>query len=577
MLSRFSPRSIAACSMMLLAGVAFAATALADPEPATLGGPPVIRRLTPDQYRQTIADVFGPGIQLGGRFEPDVRISGLNAVGAAQVSVTASGFEQYDGMARAIAAQVLDEAHRPMLMPCAPASATAPDDACAGQFLTKAGRLLFRRPLTPQEIQTEIGVANKAGTSLKSFWGGLESELADLLVSPKFLFRQEAVEPDPAHAGQFRLNAYTKASRISYLLWGSTPDDQLLTAAEKGDLHTQKGLTREVNRLLESPRLEGGIRAYFIDMLGFDDFATLAKDPTIYPKFTPKAVRDAQEQTLRTIVDVVLTNRGDYRDVFTTRKTFLTSTMGIIYGVPVVDNRAIGESENWVPYEYPEGDPRTGILTQASFVALHSHPGRSSPTIRGKALRELILCQKVPDPPGNVNFTVVQDTKNPVFKTTRDRVTAHRTDPTCAGCHKLIDPMGLALENFDGGAGFRLTENGAKIDASGELDGVKFNDGAGLGKAVHDHPAAPGCLVNRLFAYASGHVPSKGEGDFVKYLEKSFGASGYRVPDLLRTVATSEALYRATAPQTGALDVARPMFAQSNSPQLNSSLQEAHQ
>jgi hypothetical protein len=300
-------------------------------------------------------------------------------------------------------------------------------------------------------------------------------------------------------------------------------------------------------------------------MLGFDDFSTLAKDPTIYPKFTPKAVRDAQEQTLRTIVDLVLTNRGDYRDLFTTRKTFLTSTLGIIYGVPVVDSRAIGEPENWIPYEYPAGDPRTGILTQASFVALHSHPGRSSPTIRGKALRELILCQKVPDPPGNVNFTVVQDTSNPKYKTTRERVTAHRTDPTCAGCHKLIDPMGLALENFDGGAGFRTSENGAAIDASGELDGVKFTDAAGLGKAVHDHPAAPGCLVNRLFAYASGHVPTKSETDFVKYLEKSFAADAYRVPDLLRRIATSEALYRAAAPQTGAADAPRPNFALNSS------------
>ena len=542
---------------LVLAGVlAITGTAYAEQEPASTGGEALLRRLSPEQYRQIVADVFGPTVKVQGRFEPDVRQDGLLAVGGSRVSVTASGFEQYDALARGIASQVVDEQHRGTLLPCKPASAAAADDACAGKFLGEVGRLLYRRPLSQAELQTQVKVAADSAATTKNFYAGLRTSLADMLVAPQFLFRQEAAEADPAHSGAYRLDAFSKASQLSFLLWNTSPDPQLLAAAESGELNTAKGLGKQVDRLLASRRLEGGMRAFFTDMLGFDEFSTLAKDATIYPKFTPQVARDAQEQTLRTLVDHVVTRRGDYRDVFTTRKTFLTPGLGAIYGVPVPKITANGAPDPFVPYEYAEGDPRgTGILSQASFVSLHSHPGRSSPTIRGKALREVLLCQKVPDPPANVNFTVVQDTANPKFRTARERVTAHRTDPTCAGCHKLIDPMGLALENFDSAGGYRKMENGAVIDSSGELDGVKFTDAVGLGKAMHDSSAASSCVVNRLFSFAVGRAPTKGESEFVKYLQKSFAADGYRLPDLLRRIATSDAFYRISSPQTGALDM----------------------
>jgi hypothetical protein len=549
----------------VLLTVIFGPVAALGSEPAPPAGPAVIRRLTQDQYRQSIEDVFGAGIQLGGRFEPELRLNGLTAVGTGRVSVTASGFEQYDTMARSVAAQVLDESHRRVLLGCKPAKPSEPDDVCAGSFLSKAGRLLFRRRLTAQELQTEVRVAHSGAQSLGDFYEGLQLGLADLLVSPMFLFRHERVEPDPEHPGSYRLDSFSKASQISFLLWNTTPDDELLRAAESGELNTDRGLQKQVDRLLASPLLESGIRAFFSDMLGFDQFATLSKDATLYPKFTPKAVADSQEQTLRTIVDLVLTQRGDYRDLFTTRKTFLTPTLGVIYGVPVVADTPIGTPEQWVPHEYPQGDPRTGILTQASFVALHAHPGRSSPTIRGKALRELVMCQKVPDPPGNVDFKVVQDTTNPHFRTARERVTAHRTMPTCAGCHKMIDPMGLALENFDGAAGFRTRENDALIDTSGELDGVQFQDAAGLGRAVHDNPATSACLVSRLYSYGAGRPPVKSEASWIRSLGKQFATDGYRVPDLLRRIATGDVLYRAAAPQMAQTDSPSPSVARNDS------------
>jgi hypothetical protein len=542
----------AACGVLAL-GMGMSADAAppatAQAEPASPGGPAMVRRLTPSQYTQIIADVFGPDLKIGGRFEPDIRQDGLLAVGTSRISVSVSGLAQYDTMARTIASQVVDEQHRAALIPCKPADVKKADEACAKEFLSKAGRMLYRRPLTDEELALRVKAANEAAGTLKNFYNGLSLSLAGMLSSSQFLFRHEVSEPDPANPGQMRLDAYSKAQRLSFFLWNTAPDSALLAAAESGELQTKKGLDKQVERMLASPRLEDGVRAFFTDMLEFDRFANFAKDPQIYPKFTTAAADDSREQTLRTIVDLLLTQKGDYRDLYTTRKTFLTPLLGSIYSVPVAKVTANGAPDQWTPYEYPEGDPRgVGILTQASFVALHSHPGRSSPTVRGKAVREVLLCQKVPDPPGNVNFTVVQDTTNPVYKTARARLKAHATEAMCTGCHKITDPIGLAMENFDSAAGYRTSENGETIDTTGDLNGKKYTDAVGLGKAIHDDPATASCLVNKVFAYASGRPAAKPEREWMGYMVKAFADGGYRLPGLLRNVATSDAFYRITEP-----------------------------
>ena len=507
--------------------------------PASSGGPVTMRRLTQDQYRQTIADIFGTDIKVAGRFEPDARKDGLLALGTSSVTITSAGFEQYDGIARNIAAQVVAEDHRDKLLPCQPADAKAADEACARQILAKYGRLMFRRPLAAEELSDRVAVAGEAAKTLGDFYAGMQLGLTSLMEAPSFLFR---VEKASGEAPNQTLDAYSKAARLSFLLWNTTPDDALLAAAEKGELDTKDGLQRQADRLLASPRLEDGVRAFFADFLNFDGFESLAKDAVIYPKFSQKVAADAREQTLRTIADHLLVQKADYRDLFTTRRTFMNRALGVVYFVPVETR------QGWEPYEFAKDDPRAGLLTQLSFTALHSHPGRSSATLRGKAIREVLLCQKVPDPPANVDFNLVQDTKNPLYRTARDRLTAHRSDPTCAGCHQVIDPIGLALENFDGLGQVRSDENGAKIDASGDIDGIKFADAAGLGKALHDSPAASTCLVDSYVRYAIGRKPQDGEKAWVNWLEGRFAKDGYRVPDLLRRIATADAFYKVAPP-----------------------------
>jgi hypothetical protein len=515
-------------------------------EPEAAGGPPEIRRLTESQYRATVADIFGPDIPIVGRFEHGLRAEGLLAVGTAQAGISSFSFEQYDASARGVAAEVVSEKRREQLVPCKPHSDKSFDAACAKQFVEHYGTALFRRPLTAEEVKRYVRTAQGAQQRLGDFYQGLQFALAGMMVAPDFLVRIDRLVPDPKRRGQFRLDPYSEATRLSYFLTNSTPDAELLRAAGAGELDTDAGLARQADRLIASPHFEAAVRAFFEDMFEFDTFNELAKDPVIYPAFNSTVALDAQEQTLRTIVAQLVAQRGDYRDLFTTRSTYLTRALGAVYRLPVATRNG------WESAQYPDDSGREGILTNVSFLAFYSHPGRSSSTLRGKAIRQVFLCETVPDPPNNVDFSVVQDSSNTKMPTARIRLEAHRTSPACAGCHRLMDPLGLTLENFDGVGAFRVQENGAAIDASGTLDGKDFQGGQGLGQAIHDSPQTPRCLVDKMYRSAVGRKAMPEERPFIEYLNQTFQADSYRVPDLMRAIAVSRSFYAVSAPGAGA-------------------------
>jgi hypothetical protein len=265
-------------------------------------------------------------------------------------------------------------------------------------------------------------------------------------------------------------------------------------------------------------------------MFGFDTFTSVAKDAAVYPGFTGLTASDAREQTLRTVVDHLVVKNRDYRDLFTTKETFMSPSLAVIYGAAT--------GPKWESYTFPPESPRAGVLTHISFLALHSHPGRSSATLRGKALRELLLCQKVPPPPANVDFSALENPRAGL-RTARDRVGEHLANPVCAGCHKITDPIGLSLENFDGSGQYRETEKGAAIDASGNLDGKSFENVEGLGKALHDHPSLSSCLVQRMYSYGTGGATTGADRPLLNSLGQQFAQDGYRVPGLLRAIVLS--------------------------------------
>jgi hypothetical protein len=495
-----------------------------------VASPPRVRLLSQEQYFNSLGYVFGPDISVAAHFTPFRRTDGLVATGASVAGVTSGQIDEFQRTAIAMADQIVSPQHRNFLVPCAPKSEAAADRRCAALFIRPVGRLLYRRTLTKDQETSLVELAAKSADKLNNFYAGLAVAINAMLISPDFLFVIDKYEPDPERPASLRLDGASYAARLSLLLWNAGPDDELIRSAESGELMTHVGRQHQVDRLLASSRLETGVRAFFDDMLGFDDLASLSKDASIYPTFSGVTLQDAREQTLRTIVDQLVTKKLDYRELFTTRDTFISPALAAVLQVPA--------PPGWSPYTSPEGSPRVGLLTQISFLSGHAHPGRSSPTLRGKALRELLLCQTVPRPPPNVDFSIIENPKS-TMKTARERLTAHRSNPVCAGCHKLTDPIGLALENFDGAGQFREAERGAPIDASGSLDGRDFSNSIGLGQALHDHPALPSCLVRRVYSYAIGSPVAANDKLVLPQLTKHFAEAGFQLPDLLRSIALS--------------------------------------
>jgi Protein of unknown function (DUF1592)/Protein of unknown function (DUF1588)/Protein of unknown function (DUF1595)/Protein of unknown function (DUF1585)/Protein of unknown function (DUF1587) len=525
------------------AGMLAAAGAPADSGANAAAATPIkvaFRRITESEYRHIIADVFGPGIKIEARFEPEKREDGLLAVGDAALSLTSSGFEQYFALATSISDQALSESRRAALIGCAPANPTQADEACARQFIEKYGELLFRRPLNASEAANRLKAASFGAKQSTDFYAGLKLALTSLLVAPEFLFRIEIAEPDPANPGQYRLDGYTKAARLSFLLWDTSPDQELLDAARSGAIHTDAGLKKQLTRLISSPRFEDGARSFLADVLQLDEFANLTKDPAIYPKFNQSVSDAAREQMLKTSIELLVHKKQDYRDLFTSNETFINRPLAAVYRVPFAST---GE---WTSFTFPQSSERSGIFSEIGFLSLYAHPGTSSPTRRGIKVLEIFMCQTTPNPPANVDFSKVQDSTK---GTVRGRLLDHMNNEGCAGCHRRTDPIGLSLEHFDGLGQLRTTENGSPIDVSADLKDAQFVGAQGLGKFLHDDPRVPACLVRDVYSYGTGNKTYGRDEPFIAAQTKVFASNGYRLPDLMMQLASSAEFFKVVVPK----------------------------
>jgi hypothetical protein len=502
-----------------------------DPAPATL------HRLTRAQYGNALHDLLGAGVVVPTALEPDVETLGFATVGGSVGSVSHRGVEQYEAAALAVAAQAMTAgAAREKLVGCAPAG---PGDAvCARSFLAGFAQSAWRRALTDEEADRLTTVAVKAGTTLGDFHAGLELGMAAVLQSPYFLYRVELGTPDAKTPGVRRYQGYELASRLAFFLWNTAPDAALLDAAGRGALDDDAGLAAEVDRLLVSPRVHGAMRNFFTERFGLAQLDDLSKDSVVFPAMSADLGPAAREETLRLLDQILLREGADYRHLFTTRRTFVDRKLASLYGVPAP------KLEGFAEVSLPAEGMRRGLLGHVSLLALYAHPTSSSATLRGKFVRKVLLCATIPSPPANVN-TALPDPKDS-GPTLRDRLAVHEQQPFCAACHKPMDHLGLGLENFDGLGQIRHTENGAVIDASGDLDGVRFTDPVALSAAVADHPDLGPCLVRHLLRYASAAPETPGEDAEVKRLAYQFADQGYRLPFLLREIALSPAFRTAT-------------------------------
>lgn len=497
---------------------------------------PVLPRLTERQYRNTLEDLFGPELPTT-PLQPDTNPYLFYSIGAASTELSELGVQRLEEAAEAVTTVVFGDAERRLqLVGCEPSTTS---DDCVAEFIARFGRLAYRRPLTGEEQSRWLAVAQDLGEG--DGWLGLKMVVAGMLQSPHFVYRVELGEPDPEHPGRMRFTNHEMATRLSYLLWNTMPDDELLDAAERGELVTEAGLQTQARRMLADPRSRAAIKAFFAQYFDLGRLDGLTRDPEAYPQYSP-TLPDAMRTEVELLVDDFVHRRDvDVRGVFSTRRTFVNSELAALYGV-----EAPGATEvAFVPVDLPEDGPRAGLLTLGAFLAMNAHETETSPTLRGKYLRERVLCQTVAPPPDDVDTNIPEETTE--AKTLRERLEQHRDDPACAACHAFIDPPGFLFESFDSIGAYRTLDNGYPIDSSGDIDGEPLADARDLAELLGDHELVGRCIVTQLYRHAQGRLDATEEEGALATLEALFDESGYRFGELLVALVTHDS-FRYVAP-----------------------------
>lgn len=519
-----------------------AQTAPRSDAPAATPPQPVLKRLTRSQYTNSIADVFGDGLVLP-NLEPDESNEGLLSVGSAVTSLSGWGVEQYESAAFDVAEQVMRAPERrDVLVTCAPADPNAGDKDCAETVLEALGLRVWRRPMSADELDRVAALATTAADQLQSFDEGLEFGVAALLQSPNFLYRVELGEVDPETDGLRRYTDWEMASRLSYLLWDTTPDAELLEAAAAGELVSDAGLDAQVERMLADERARLGISAFFSQLFRLYALEDVKKDTRHFPHWSQETAQSARRETLMLIDALVFEEDADYRTLFTAQRTFVDRRLAALYDVRAPVETGFGE------VDLESADGRRGLLGHASILAQFAHPVSSSATKRGEFIREVLFCQTIPSPPADVDPLLPEgDAQAP---TLRDRVAVHLQDPSCAGCHNLTDPIGLGLENFDGIGRWRLQENNTTIDASGELDGERFADAWALTDRIANYPQLGACFTEKMYMHAAGSLADAGQEDILTWHTEGFQDNNWSVLFLLKDLCMSPA-FRLAGPIEG--------------------------
>jgi hypothetical protein len=481
----------------------------------------VLPRLTATQYRNAVIELLGDDLPLT-QLEPDTNPYLFYSIGAAINALSELGTQQYEEAADRLTQAVFgDPERREALLGCAPQSA---GDDCVENFLIDFGRRAFRRPLTPTELTRWLDVA---ADLTPDAWEGVRLAVAGMLQSPHFLYRVELGEPHPSDPTRLRYSSYEMASRISFLLLDSIPDEALLDAAEAGELLTDEGLRAQAERLLDDPRARTAVQSFFSQYFDLGRLSSVSRDPSRYPVYTPSLPASMRTEVRLLVDDVVHRKDTDVRGIYNARRTFVNDELALLYDVSVEGATPI----TFVPVDLPEQGPRAGLLTLGAFLAMNAHETETSPTLRGKYLRERVLCQTVPAAPDEIDINL--DSEDGEAKTLRERLEQHRENPACFGCHSFVDPPGYLFEHFDSVGAFRTLDAGYPIDSSGELDGTALADARALADVLATDPRVGRCMVTQLYRHANGRLDTVPEQPGIEDLERRFAEAEYRFRALL--------------------------------------------
>jgi hypothetical protein len=492
-------------------------------------------RLTQAQYDNTIRDLVGLETNPSAMLAPD-----------STGSVDQRAWDGYKAAADSIATQIMaDAAARAKAIPCTPSGDGA---ACARQMIEQFGRRVFRRPLTAAEItRFETMYTNRAMiTEGGTFDQAAQLIIRSFLLSPSFITRSETAGVQEGNL--FTLSQYEVASRLSYMLWGSMPDEALFTAAAANELSTPEQILAQAQRLIADPRARTRVRAFHDHYAKMDDaasrWAIIQRDPAVYPAFADQAYANAFTPTVteetRRIFEHITFGNGTFRDLFTTSVGFVNAQLAPIYGLP-----AAQYGSDFVQVALPAERP--GIFTRAGFLSAFSLANRPSPIHRGAYIQKEVLCTTLglPDPEALATPLPVGGATN------RERVDAQTAGDECAGCHiGIINPTGFSFESFDAVGAWQTMEGTVPIDTAATIligtTEVDVTGAADLMAKIADSPEAKRCYAQKWVEFAYERTINAADACTVDTLAQNLTRDGYSILNLVADLTQSQSFrYRA--------------------------------
>ncbi|MEM6990748.1 MAG: DUF1592 domain-containing protein [Myxococcota bacterium] len=494
-----------------------------DDVPPTVDGvgPTGMRRLTRYEFDNAVRDLVRDDTRPSQALLPEEERTPFDNEYAGQI-VTQPLVESIEILSRQVAQDFVADAVRlESILPCEPTGAD--DEACLRSFVESFGRLALRRPIDGEEVDEFVALGSEYALQADDFNAGIEVVVRAFLQDAEFVYRIEVGTEVPDEPGLFALDAFEVASRMSFFLWGSTPNAALLDAAESGMLDDADGVRAMAATMLADVRARGHVDRFHSLWLGYSQLP--------HPPALTNAMRT---ETAALIERVVFDDATSWLDLFTASETYLDDALAEHYGLP-----APPDGEGWVDY----GDSgRMGLFSHGSFLSVASNVADTSPTKRGAFIRDQVMCMPVPPPPPDVMTDNPPDGE--VGECKIDRYAAHRTG-TCAACHEQMDYIGFGLENYDRAGVFRTTDDGlpqCEISGEGEVTGLgEFVGPAGLAELLVDNALLESCVTQQLFRYAMGREANPDDAAYLTALSQGFEAADYRFDGLMLELVGHEA------------------------------------
>ncbi len=494
-------------------------------------GPQYSRRLTNAEYESSLLALTGGTPTLVDGLPPDGYAEEFSFNNHASVlRVSAAHAEAYALIAEKVAADVMaSAARREKVLGCS----LSKGPTCLESFIRSFGRRAYRRPLSDEEVHT----LKRLATAEQDTTVGATLALQAMLQSPHFLYRVELGAPSTERGGLYKLTGFEVATRLSFLLLGRPPDDALLDLAADGGLDTAEGVANAARGLMAAAPQQAreSVRSFYSQWLSLQKLDTVQRTPERYPAWSPQ-LRDAMREEVHRVFDhFVWEGERDFLGVLTARHTYVNPPLAAFYGMTPPSPTGWGE------VKLEEGGQRSGLLTLAGLLTVTADHEGVAPILRGKFVRMQLLCKPPPPVPDNVPTFPEAVPGEP----DRERLARHRKDPSCSGCHNLMDPIGFGLEQYDAIGTFRTQDSqGHPLTAEGAVNGMDpphFRGPAELGQRLRASPDTSACVVKQVFRWATGRFEQKADECALERLTESFRASRHDLPALLVSLTASDA------------------------------------